>query len=218
MIVRSYDLRTGLKTKTNAISWNPMEAFNFTTHSKNERSMEDHVSTIPDVYHTKRMQRIFCVKYSVDSKVVLSSSDDGNVKLWKAKASKKLGAKSYRSRAYLEYSEQFKARYKDLPRSDVLQDSSDEGSETASADQGYAVTQYTLGVCYEEVVNAVTAYEKSPIKDIPLNIKTPSYTQRDQVYAAELCLAHKNEKRKTFKRGNSTASSGTQEKITGVAK
>ena len=44
-----------------------------------------------DIYHTKRMQRIFCVKYSMDSKYVLSGSDDGNIRLWKAKASEKLG-------------------------------------------------------------------------------------------------------------------------------
>ncbi|CAG8507701.1 2500_t:CDS:10 [Paraglomus brasilianum] len=162
-----YDLRTGsplakmlMEMKTNAISWNPMEAFNFTTANEDQncytfdmRKMnvalnifKDHVSAVldvdysptgeeivtgaydrtlrifrsreghsRDVYHTKRMQRIFCVKYSVDSKFVLSGSDDGNVRLWKAKASEKLGAKSYRERAYLEYSEQLKARYKDLP-------------------------------------------------------------------------------------------------------
>lgn len=44
-----------------------------------------------DIYHTKRMQRIFCVKYSMDSKYVLSGSDDGNVRLWKANASEKIG-------------------------------------------------------------------------------------------------------------------------------
>lgn len=37
------------------------------------------------------MQRIFCVKYSMDSKYVLSGSDDGSIRLWKAKASEKLG-------------------------------------------------------------------------------------------------------------------------------
>jgi WD repeat and SOF domain-containing protein 1 len=45
-----------------------------------------------EVYHTKRMQKLFCVKFSMDSKFVLSGSDDGNVRLWKANASEKLGS------------------------------------------------------------------------------------------------------------------------------
>ena len=37
-----------------------------------------------DVYHTKRMQRIFAVKWSADNKYVLTGSDEFNVRLWKA--------------------------------------------------------------------------------------------------------------------------------------
>jgi len=33
-----------------------------------------------EVYHTKRMQRVFCVSYSSDSKFVLSGSDDTNIR------------------------------------------------------------------------------------------------------------------------------------------
>lgn len=44
-----------------------------------------------EVYHTRRMQRIFCVKWAMDSKFILSGSDDGNVRLWKANAAEKLG-------------------------------------------------------------------------------------------------------------------------------
>ena len=44
-----------------------------------------------DVYHTKRMQRIFCVNYSADARFVLSGSDDTNVRIWKAEASDTLG-------------------------------------------------------------------------------------------------------------------------------
>ncbi|CAG8443570.1 6187_t:CDS:2 [Acaulospora morrowiae] len=68
-----------------------------------------------DVYHTKRMQRIFCVKYSMDSKYALSGSDDGNVRLWKANASEKIGPTDYRERASLEYADRLKERYKNLP-------------------------------------------------------------------------------------------------------
>lgn len=47
-----------------------------------------------DVYHTKRMARIFCVKWSWDNKFVLSGSDDGNVRIWRAKSSEKTTAVS----------------------------------------------------------------------------------------------------------------------------
>ena len=40
-----------------------------------------------EVYHTKRMQRVFCVKYSGDSTYVFSGSDDMNLRIWKSKAS-----------------------------------------------------------------------------------------------------------------------------------
>jgi DDB1- and CUL4-associated factor 13 len=40
-----------------------------------------------DLYHTKRMQRVFCVKYSADAMYCLSGSDDTNVRVWKANAS-----------------------------------------------------------------------------------------------------------------------------------
>lgn len=37
-----------------------------------------------EVYHTKRMQRVFCVNYSGDGRFVLSGSDDTNLRIWKA--------------------------------------------------------------------------------------------------------------------------------------
>ncbi|PKY28155.1 WD40 repeat-like protein [Rhizophagus irregularis] len=162
-----YDLRMNspltksvLQMRTNAIAWNPMEAFNFTAANEDHNCytfdmrkmdcalnvLKDHVSAVldldysptgeeivtgaydrtlriysarqghsRDIYHTKRMQRIFCVKYSMDSKYVLSGSDDGSIRLWKAKASEKLGPKDYRERAHIEYQEKLIDRYKYLP-------------------------------------------------------------------------------------------------------
>lgn len=37
------------------------------------------------------MQRIFAVKFSGDSKYVLTGSDDTNIRIWKANASEQLG-------------------------------------------------------------------------------------------------------------------------------
>ena len=44
-----------------------------------------------DIYHTKRMQHISCVQWTLDNKYVISGSDEMCLRLWKAKASEKLG-------------------------------------------------------------------------------------------------------------------------------
>lgn len=64
-----------------------------------------------EVYHTKRMQRLTCVLWSNDSKYILSGSDEMNIRLWKAKASEKMGLLSYRERSNLNYSEQLKQKF-----------------------------------------------------------------------------------------------------------
>ncbi|KAJ2356981.1 Protein sof1 [Coemansia sp. RSA 2611] len=162
-----YDLRTSsalakvvMKLSTNAIAWNPMEAFVFAAASEDHnvytfdmRRMDhavnvlrDHVSAVMDVdysptghelvsggydrtvrlwdaarghsrdiYHSKRMQRVFCVRYTQDNAYVLSGSDDSNVRLWRARASQRMGAKSNRERATIEYADKLKDRYKHVP-------------------------------------------------------------------------------------------------------
>ncbi|CAE6500939.1 unnamed protein product, partial [Rhizoctonia solani] len=57
----------------------------------------------PVVYTGKRMQRVFATTYTQDARFVLSGSDDGNVRLWKARASEKLGVVEGRERASKEY-------------------------------------------------------------------------------------------------------------------
>lgn len=68
-----------------------------------------------DIYHTKRMQRVFCVKYTMDNNYVLSGSDDSNLRLWRARASQRMGAKSNRERSAVAYAEKLKDRYKYVP-------------------------------------------------------------------------------------------------------
>ncbi|KAI9811561.1 MAG: rRNA-processing protein sof1 [Phylliscum demangeonii] len=68
-----------------------------------------------DVYHTKRMQRVFSTKYTRDARYLVSGSDDGNVRLWRAHASQREGIKSARQREKLEYDDALVERYKHMP-------------------------------------------------------------------------------------------------------
>lgn len=68
-----------------------------------------------EIYHTKRMQRVFCVKFSCDATYVISGSDDTNLRLWKAKASEQLGVLLPREQKRHDYNEAVKNRYKHLP-------------------------------------------------------------------------------------------------------
>ena len=61
------------------------------------------------------MQRVFSVKWTPDSKYILSGSDDGNIRLWRANASKREGIKSARQREALEYNEKLVERYAHMP-------------------------------------------------------------------------------------------------------
>ena len=38
-----------------------------------------------EVYHTKRMQRVFAVRFSGDASYVFSGSDDMNLRVWKVR-------------------------------------------------------------------------------------------------------------------------------------
>ncbi|EGS23880.1 uncharacterized protein CTHT_0005890 [Thermochaetoides thermophila DSM 1495] len=68
-----------------------------------------------DVYHTKRMQRVFRTMWTMDSKYILTGSDDGNVRLWRANASERSGVKATRQRQALEYNNALLDRYGHLP-------------------------------------------------------------------------------------------------------
>ena len=68
-----------------------------------------------DIYHTKRMQRVFRSTFTPDSKYVLSGSDDGNIRLWRAQANSRSGIKSFAQRQKLEYDAALVERYKHMP-------------------------------------------------------------------------------------------------------
>lgn len=162
-----YDIRTRtplqkvvLEYRSNALCWNPMEAYRFIVANEDHNCYQfdmrnlskamfthtDHVSAVMDidfsptgdsfvtgsydrtvrvfqtgkpksvdVYHTKRMQRIFAVKFTMDNKYLLSGSDDSNIRLWKAKASERLGVRNNRERDRLNYADKLKEKYAHFP-------------------------------------------------------------------------------------------------------
>lgn len=75
----------------------------------------DRCNPCRDIYHTKRMQRIFSVAFTTDTRYILSGSDDGNVRLWRAEASQRSHVRSARERTKLEYDNALKERYKHMP-------------------------------------------------------------------------------------------------------
>ena len=68
-----------------------------------------------DIYHTKRMQRVFTARFTPDNTYVLSGSDDGNVRMWRVNASDRSGIKSARQRQKLEYDQALVRRYAHMP-------------------------------------------------------------------------------------------------------
>ena len=153
--------RVVLSMRSNAVAWNPMEAFYFTTANEDSnlytfdmRRLDmplylhiDHVNAVLDVdysptgkefvtgsfdktvrifkenhrrsrevYHTKRMQKISCVKWTNDATYVLSGSEEMNIRIWKADASQKLGRVSHKERQVLEYRSKLREKYQHHPQ------------------------------------------------------------------------------------------------------
>ncbi|XP_051879168.1 DDB1- and CUL4-associated factor 13 [Pristis pectinata] len=69
-----------------------------------------------EVYHTKRMQHVMCVKWSADNKYILCGSDEMNIRLWKANASEKLGVLMPREKAALNYNQKLKEKFQHHPQ------------------------------------------------------------------------------------------------------
>lgn len=149
-----------LKNRSNAIAWNPMEAYTFTIanedynlYSFDMRNLSraacvhmDHVLSVLDVdysptgrefvagsydktvrifpanqghsrevYHTKRMQRVIAVQWSLDNKFILSGSEEMNLRVWKANSSAKLGVLRPREKEAFNYAEKLKEKYGQHP-------------------------------------------------------------------------------------------------------
>jgi len=62
------------------------------------------------------MQKLTRVLWSNDNKYIVSSSDEMNLRLWKARASEKLGIIRNRERVSLQYKEKLKEKYSMHPK------------------------------------------------------------------------------------------------------
>ena len=58
------------------------------------------------------MQKVFAVQWTSDDKYILSGSDDTNIRIWKARASEKLGNISEREKTQNEYREHLLEKFK----------------------------------------------------------------------------------------------------------
>ena len=68
-----------------------------------------------DLAFTNYVPSVFSAMFTPDNQYVLSGSDDGNVRLWRANASSRSGIKSARQRQKLQYDDALKQRYAHMP-------------------------------------------------------------------------------------------------------
>lgn len=86
------------------------------SYDKTVRIYEVHKAHSREVYHTKRMQRITCIGWCLDDRYIFSGSDEMNIRLWKARASEKLGALRPRERASMQYADALKEKFAAHPK------------------------------------------------------------------------------------------------------
>ena len=99
-----------------SISWSPTgREFVTGSYDKTIRIFPHRKGKCREIYHTKRMQRVFTVNYTADNKYIISGSDDTNLRLWKANASEKIGQASAREEKSIEYRQALIKKYQHLP-------------------------------------------------------------------------------------------------------
>eukprot|EP00347_Sterkiella_histriomuscorum_P000212 403376755 len=65
-----------------------------------------------EVYHTKRMQQVNSILYSMDNNFIFSGSEDTNIRVWKAHAGDPMKPLLPREKEKLAYNEKLKKKYK----------------------------------------------------------------------------------------------------------
>lgn len=85
------------------------------SYDKTIRIFPHTVGRSREVYHTKRMQRVFAVNFSLDGAYVVSGSDDGDVRVWKSERSRPLKPLFRSEKEKVQASEKLIERYQGLP-------------------------------------------------------------------------------------------------------
>jgi WD repeat and SOF domain-containing protein 1 len=99
-----------------SVSWSPTgREFATGSYDRTIRMFAANGGNSRDIYHTKRMQRVFTVQYTMDNTFIVTGSDDSNIRLWKARASEQLGQKTVREEASMQYREALVKRFQHLP-------------------------------------------------------------------------------------------------------
>jgi WD repeat and SOF domain-containing protein 1 len=100
-----------------SIGWAPTgQEFVTGSYDKTVRIFGARSGTSRDLYHTKRMQRVFAVNYTSDNSYIISGSDDTNLRLWKARSNEKVGTQlTSREEKSLEYRQALLKKYKHMP-------------------------------------------------------------------------------------------------------
>ena len=98
------------------INWSPTgREFVTGSYDKTIRVFPHRQGKARDIYHTKRMQRVFTVNFTADNKYIISGSDDTNVRLWKARASEKIGQTTAREEKSMQYRKTLIKKYQHMP-------------------------------------------------------------------------------------------------------
>lgn len=84
-------------------------------YDKTIRIYRSHDGHLRDIYHTKRMQHVFCTKFTTDSKYILLGLDDTNIRVWRAVALERAGVKLQKELAKINYDNALKDRFKFMP-------------------------------------------------------------------------------------------------------
>lgn len=69
-------------------------------------------SLFSETFPQALLHRVSSSIFTADARFIVSGSDDGNVRVWKAKASEKMGIITARERAAIEYRESLRNRWK----------------------------------------------------------------------------------------------------------
>ncbi len=68
-----------------------------------------------EVYHGRRMQKVFAVAWSLDNQYLFSGSEDMNIRLWKARAAQPLAVVDKRHEHALNYREALANKFEQVP-------------------------------------------------------------------------------------------------------